>query len=68
MTDLKKTSIEDIRAAVRDKQEALRVFRFGGSGGRTRNVREGRMLRRDIARHLTEIRARDVIAPKHKKA
>lgn len=71
MADLKKATTEDIRAAVREKQEALRAFRFGGSGGRTRNVREGRMLRRDIARHLTEVRARDIsskIAQKGKSA
>lgn len=60
MADIKKTNTEDIRSAVREKQEAMRVFRFGGSGSRTRNVREGRSLRRDVARHLTELRAREI--------
>ena len=41
-----------------DKREALRAFRFGGSGSRARNVREGRNLRREIARILTELGAR----------
>lgn len=67
MTDIKKTSIEDLRTAVREKQESLRAFRFGGSGGRARNVREGRVLRREVARHLTELRARE-IAQNTKKA
>jgi len=60
MTDLKKYSIEDLHKAIADKREALRVFRFGGAGSRTRNVREGRNLRREIARLLTELNSRRV--------
>ena len=52
---------------VAEKREALRVFRFEGAGSRTRNVREGRELRRDIARILTEIRAREIAAKKNTK-
>lgn len=58
MTDLKTQSIENLQKDIADKREALRVFRFGGSGSRARNVREGRNLRREIARILTELRAR----------
>jgi len=43
-----------------DKREALRVFRFGGAGSRTRNVRAGRILRKEIAQALTELRARTI--------
>lgn len=57
--------MEDLAKEIADKREALRVFRFGEAGSRTRNVREGRMLRRDIARLLTEERAR-VLADKKK--
>lgn len=60
MTDLKKQSTEEIEKQIRDKREALRVFRFEGAGSRMRNVREGRMLRRDIARLLTELNSRKV--------
>ena len=60
MTDLKKQSVEEIEKQIRDKREALRVFRFEGAGSRMRNVREGRMLRRDIARLLTELNSRKV--------
>ena len=45
---------------IADKREALRVFRFGGAGSRSRNVREGRNLRKDIARLLTELNSRKV--------
>ena len=60
MENLKKKSVEDLQAEIVDKREALRVFRFGGAGSRTRNVREGRNLRKDIARLLTELNSRKV--------
>ena len=40
MDDVKTQSTEKLLAAVTEKREALRVFRFGGAGSRTRNVRE----------------------------
>jgi ribosomal protein L29 len=60
MADIKKQSIEDLKKSIREKQEALRTFRFGGAGSRTRNVREGRALRKEVARILTELRAREL--------
>lgn len=55
-----KHSIEDLQKELRDKREALRTFRFGGAGSRSRDTREGRNLRKEIARVLTEINARKV--------
>lgn len=60
MTDLSKKSVEDLRKELADKREALRVFRFNESGSRTRNVKEGRAARKDIARILTELKAREL--------
>ncbi len=60
MTDFKKYSIEDLHKEIAEKREALRKFRFGGAGSRTRNVREGRTLRHDVARLLTELKARTI--------
>ncbi|OGG80287.1 50S ribosomal protein L29 [Candidatus Kaiserbacteria bacterium RIFCSPLOWO2_01_FULL_54_13] len=60
MDDLKKQNAEDLKKTLLEKREALRVFRFGGAGSRTRNVREGRNLRKEIARILTEIRSREI--------
>ncbi|MBI4079652.1 50S ribosomal protein L29 [Candidatus Kaiserbacteria bacterium] len=51
-------SIEDLKKEVAKARESLRNFRFGGAGSRTRNVREGRNLRREIARLLTELQSR----------
>lgn len=64
VTDFKKYSIEDLHKEIADKREALRAFRFGSEGSRTRNVREGRNVRKDIARMLTEIKARTLATAK----
>ena len=48
-------TVADLENSVIDKREALRAFRFAASGSKTRNVREGRVLRRDIARALTAL-------------
>ncbi len=63
----RKETPESLKKVLTDKCESLRVFRFEGAGSRRRNVREGRMLRRDIARIHTELRARE-IAQKTKNA
>ncbi len=60
MADFKKHTIEDLQKEIADKSEALRKFRFGEAGSRTRDVRQGRTLRRDIARMETELSARHI--------
>ena len=60
MTDIKKMSEEELKQSVADKRLELRAFRFGGAGSRTRNVREGRTIRKTIARFLTEMRDREI--------
>ena len=71
MTTLEKHSVEDLQKMIADKREALRVFRFGGAGSRTRDVRSGRNLRKEVAQALTELKAREIsqkIASKTKTA
>lgn len=48
-----KKNKDDLMKFISEKREALRAFRFAKEGSKTRNVREGRNLRRDIARALT---------------
>jgi ribosomal protein L29 len=60
MADITKKSSEDLQKEIAELREALRAFRFGGAGSRTRNVREGRNLRRDIARMMTELSSRKI--------
>ncbi len=66
MADFKKHSVEDLHKEIAKMRESLRTFRFGSAGSRSRNTREGRGLRKDIARLLTEVNARK-IASKPKK-
>ncbi len=55
---------EELQKVLADKRESLRAFRFGGAGSRSRNVREGRTLRKEIARILTELRAKSLASSK----
>ncbi len=55
-------TVEHLKKEVNDIQEKLRVIRFGGAGSRSRNVKEGRNLRREVARAKTELRSRDLSA------
>ena len=60
MADLNKHSVADLQKEIAGLREALRKFRFGGAGSRTRNVREGRGLRKEVARLMTELSARKI--------
>lgn len=64
MSDYSKQDIPELQKALADKRESLRSFRFSISGSRARNVREGRELRKDIARIMTELRSRAISATK----
>jgi large subunit ribosomal protein L29 len=47
-----KTEIE-LKHLLRDKVEALRKFRFEMGHGKVKNAKEGREIKKDIARILT---------------
>jgi len=47
----------DLAKMLSEKREALRVFRFGAAGAKSKNVREGRVIRKDIARIMTILNA-----------
>ncbi len=66
MSDLKKYTVQDLHKEIAEKRELVRSFRFGEAGSRKRNVREGRNLRRDIARLLTEMNSRNAAPAKPK--
>lgn len=48
----------DLEKLLSEKREALRVFRFGVSGSKIKNVKEGANLKKDAARILTEMSLR----------
>jgi ribosomal protein L29 len=56
--EMKKKSDVELEKFLLEKRESLRTFRFGIAGSKTRNVREGRNVRKAIARALTERRNR----------
>ncbi len=58
MKEYKDKSQEDLNKLISEKREALRHFRFGGAGGRTKNVKMGKITRKDIARIMTELSIR----------
>ena len=57
-TDISNKTPADLVKLIAEKREALRVFRFGGAGAKTKNVREGRAIRKDIARAMTALNAK----------
>jgi len=58
MADFKKKSVKDLEKLLKEKREELRDFRFSSAGSRTRNVREGRNTRKEVAQILTELNTR----------
>lgn len=64
MSEFKDKNTKDLLKALTEKRDALQDFRFGVSGGKAKNVKEGRTLRKDIARILTELNAQAKISPK----
>ena len=58
MKDIKNTKEQDLIKTLNEKRTDLRNFRFGSTGSKTRNVKEGLGIRKEIAQILTEIRSR----------
>jgi len=56
--DFKKKNKADLEKLLVDKKKALQNFRFSISGSKTRNVKEGKALRKEIARILAEVNSR----------
>ncbi len=58
MSEFKMKKTEDLHKLLEEKREALRMFRFGLSGSKVKNLKEGMNLKKEIARSMTELRAR----------
>ena len=56
--DFKKKTDEDLNRTLSEKRSDLKDFRFGLSGSKTKNVKKGKEIKRDIARVLTEMSSR----------
>ena len=55
MKDLIKKTEAELETMLSEKREALRKFRFGVSGSKIKNTKEGHNLRKEIAQILTVI-------------
>jgi len=58
MKDLNKKTENEIQKEIKDKKAEIRQFRFDLSGSKTRNVKLGKSLRKDVARLATELTSR----------
>ena len=56
--EIKKANERELETELTVKREALSAFRFGIAGSKTKNVKEGKGLRKEIARILTELHER----------
>jgi ribosomal protein L29 len=59
MKEIQNKTQADLSKMLSEKREALRIFRFGASGSKTKNVKEGRTIRKDIARIMTALHSMD---------
>lgn len=55
MKEITAKNAADLNRILAEKRESLRTFRFGTSGSKTKNVKEGRATKKDIARILTAL-------------
>jgi ribosomal protein L29 len=56
LKDLRKKNKGEISKMVDEKKAALSNFKFGVIGGKTKNVKEGKNLRKEIAQLLTVVK------------
>ncbi|OHA21519.1 MAG: 50S ribosomal protein L29 [Candidatus Taylorbacteria bacterium RIFCSPHIGHO2_01_FULL_51_15] len=60
MSEYAKKTKEELDRLVRDHREKLQAFRFAITGSKAKNTKEGRNLRKEIARILTEVQRRTI--------
>lgn len=58
MKELKNKTPQELQKMIVAKREDLRVFRFGSAGTKTKNVKLGKSIRKEIARMMTELNIR----------
>lgn len=58
MKEYKDKTIQDLGKLIAEKREAVRAFRFGSTGSKTKNVKLGKTLKKEIARIMTELSLR----------
>jgi ribosomal protein L29 len=64
MKELKNKTIPELTKLISEKREVLRHFRFGSAGSKTKNVKAGHNVKKEIARIMTEISIRSRVEKK----
>ena len=59
MSTLSKKSEKELMKDLLEKRKAIREFRFNIAGSKLKDIKERRALKRDVARILTELNARN---------
>lgn len=59
MKDITNKTKADLAKLIIEKQEELRVFHFGSAGAKSKNVKTGRTIRKDIARMMTTLNSKE---------
>lgn len=57
MSEFKDKNKKELVKILNTKKDELRAFTLGNSRSKTKNVKEGRNIRKDIARIMTEVTA-----------
>jgi len=58
MKELLNKTEKELKALLSEKREAVRVFKFGLAGSKTRNLKEGKNLKKEIAQIMTILNAK----------
>jgi ribosomal protein L29 len=53
ITEIEKKSEKELQILLQEKKESLRHYRFNLVGGKVKNVKEGKNIKKDIARIFT---------------
>jgi len=57
MKDITTKTSADLAKLLAEKHEILRTFRFGSAGAKSKNVKEGKGIKKDIAGIMTALTA-----------
>lgn len=64
MNEYNSKNKDELKKLLVEKRKALHDFRFAFAGGKVKNVKEGKVARKDIARILTSINMQNKAASK----
>jgi ribosomal protein L29 len=64
MNEFNSKNKDELKKLLVEKRKALHDFRFAFAGGKVKNVKEGKVARKDVARILTAISLQNKVVQK----